>query len=46
MTKNKRNRTVKLPRFVYESIISETCEVWKREVYGLIGGRGRTIYYQ
>lgn len=38
-------RIVMVPRFAYESIISEASEVWKREVYGLIGGKGKTHYY-
>lgn len=38
-------RKVIVPRFAYELIISATSEVWKREVYGLIGGRGKNVYY-
>ncbi|MCL6501006.1 MAG: hypothetical protein K6T16_03180 [Candidatus Pacearchaeota archaeon] len=40
-----KKRTLILPRFAYELIISATVKVWKREVYGLIGGKGKNNYY-
>jgi len=38
-------RIIKLPRFAFETIISQVIEPYKKEAFGVIGGKGRNVYY-
>ncbi|UZE94155.1 MAG: hypothetical protein IB618_01090 [Candidatus Pacearchaeota archaeon] len=43
--KDLERKKVMLPKSAYNLIIAEATEAWKKEIFGVIGGRGKNVYY-